>query len=160
MDGIRLYNLIQHWHRKELEVEQQKKKLHIIANNSIMERPRLSAERNRAFSMCPDVESESEDELSGDDSSPDEDRRVGFAPGDFPPDTLSPEVPQLTMGQVRQVLSSATGCPARDVQRVLINKRLKNGSIIKIALTDEFLSKFTLDPSCDQNSFLSINQVC
>lgn len=146
MDGIRLYNLIQHWHRKELEIEQQKKKLHLIANNSIMERPRLSAERNRAFSMCPDV-SESEDD-SGDED------RVGFPPGDdFP-------VPQLTMGQVRQVLSSATGCPESDVQRVLINKRLKNGSIIKIALTDEFLSKFTLDPSCDQNSFLSINQVC
>jgi len=157
MDGIRLYNLIQHWHRKELEVEQQKKKLHLIANNSIMERPRLSTERNRAFSMCPDVESESEDEMSESEES-----RVDFPPAAFPPDVpnFSPEVPQLTMGQVRQVLSSATGCPAGDVQRVLINKRLKNGSIIKIALTDEFLSKFTLDPSCDQNSFLSINQVC
>jgi len=141
MDGIRLYNLIQHWHRKEIEIEQQKQKLHLIAYNAIMEKPSSKSELDTPRARVGSVVEE-EDESDSEDSDLGE----------------NPE-PNLTMGQVRRVLSSATGCPVDDVSRVLINKRLKNGSVIKIALTDEFLSKFTLDPSSDQNSFLSINQV-
>jgi len=143
MDGIRLYNLIQHWHRKEIEIEQQKQKLHLIAYNAIMEKPSSESELDTPRARVGSVVEEDEDDS---DSDPDSD------PGEN-------HEPNLTMGQVRRVLSSATGCPVDDVSRVLINKRLKNGSVIKIALTDEFLSKFTLDPSSDQNSFLSINQV-
>ena len=142
MDGIRLYNLIQNWHRKETELAQQKQKLHMIAFNAIVDTSsEPSCIRGRVGSTCTRLaDSESEDE---------------------PDDQEGKELdqPKLTMGQVRKVLSSATGCQADGVSRVLINKRLKNGSVIKIALTDEFLSKFTLDPTCDHNSFLSINQV-
>jgi len=142
MDGIRLYNLIQHWHRKEIEIEQQKQKLHLIAYNAIMEKPSSESELDTPRARVGSVVEEEEDDSDSEDS-----------------DLCENPEPSLTMGQVRRVLSSATGCPVDDVSRVLINKRLKNGSVIKIALTDEFLSKFTLDPSSDQNSFLSINQV-
>lgn len=151
MDGIRLYNLIQHWHRKEIELEQQKQKLHMIAFNAIMDKSsEPNCIRNRVGSTCTRLtDSDSEDEPDDHHESKELDEI----------DDPENSPPQLTMGQVRQVLSSATGCPADDVSRVLINKRLKNGSVIKIALTDEFLSKFTLDPTSDHNSFLSINQV-
>ena len=142
MDGIRLYNLIQHWHRKEIEIEQQKQKLHLIAFNAIMDKPSSENELDTPRARVGSVVEEEEDDSDSEDS-----------------DLCENTEPSLTMGQVRRVLSSATGCPVDDVSRVLINKRLKNGSVIKIALTDEFLSKFTLDPSSDQNSFLSINQV-
>merc|ERR1711935_22173 len=142
MDGIRLCNLIQNWHRKEMELAQQKQKLHMIAFNAIVDKSsEPSCIRGRVGSTCNRLrDSESEDE-------PDDQERSEL------------DQPKLTMGQVRKVLSSATGCQADGVSRVLINKRLKNGSVIKVALTDEFLSKFTLDPTCDHNSFLSINQV-
>merc|ERR1712156_1403605 len=58
---------------------------------------------------------------------------------------------ELSISRIKNVLSSHTGLEPDNINRVLIDKKLKNGNIIKVVLTDEFLSNFTLDQNCDQS---------
>ena len=89
--------------------------------------------------------------MSDDSSSPSEntldlvdDRRNTILTPDLHPSELS-------ISRIKDVLSSHTGLEPDHINRVLIDKKLKNGNIIKVVLTDEFLSNFTLDQNCDQS---------
>ena len=140
-DGIRLWNQIQLWKKKEIQME--KRRTRFISYNFKDE-------------MDPDSESsspESPESLMIDDSSPsenmdDEDTSAVARNTILTPD-LHPS--ELSISRIKDVLSSHTGLEPDHINRVLIDKKLKNGNIIKVVLTDEFLSNFTLDQNCDQS---------
>ena len=144
-DGIRLWNQIQLWKKKEIQME--KRRTRFISYNFKDE-----------LLTDPDSESsspESPESLMSDDSSPSEnmDDDTSAVVHHNRNTILTPDLhpSELSISRIKDVLSSHTGLEPDDINRVLIDKKLKNGNIIKVVLTDEFLSNFTLDQNCDQS---------
>jgi len=140
-DGIRLWNQIQLWKKKEIQME--KRRTRFISYNFKDE-----------LVDSPDSES----------SSPDSDSSDGTTTTIVSQNTiLTPDLPsssELSISRIKDVLSSHTGLEKGDINRVLIDKKLQNGNIIKVVLTDEFLSNFTLDQNCDQSISAISHSIC
>ena len=141
-DGIRLWNQIQLWKKKEIQME--KRRTRFISYNFKDE-----------LLTDPDSESsspESPESLMSDDSSSPSENTLDLV-DDHRNTILTPDLhpSELSISRIKDVLSSHTGLEPDHINRVLIDKKLKNGNIIKVVLTDEFLSNFTLDQNCDQS---------
>lgn len=146
-DGIRLWNQIQLWKKKEIQME--KRRTRFISYNFKDE-----------LLTDPDSESsspESPESLMSDDSSSPSENTLDLVDDDTVAHhrntILTPDLhpSELSISRIKDVLSSHTGLEPDHINRVLIDKKLKNGNIIKVVLTDEFLSNFTLDQNCDQS---------
>jgi len=145
-DGIRLWNQIQLWKKKEIQME--KRRTRFISYNFKDETDpdsESSSPESPESLMSDDSSSPSENTLDMDD---DTSAVVHHRNTILTPD-LHPS--ELSISRIKDVLSSHTGLEPDHINRVLIDKKLKNGNIIKVVLTDEFLSNFTLDQNCDQS---------
>merc|ERR1712142_789960 len=141
-DGIRLWNQIQLWKKKEIQME--KRRTRFISYNFKDE-----------LVDSPDNESPSPD---SDSSSMDGTTTIVSQNTILTPDL--PSSGELSISRIKDVLSSHTGLEKGDINRVLIDKKLQNGNIIKVVLTDEFLSNFTLDQNCDQSISAISHSIC
>ena len=139
-DGIRLWNQIQLWKKKEIQME--KRRTRFISYNFKDELDSESSSPESPESLMNDDSSENMDDDTSAESA------VAHRNTILTPD-LHPS--ELSISRIKDVLSSHTGLEPDDINRVLIDKKLKNGNIIKVVLTDEFLSNFTLDQNCDQS---------
>jgi len=143
-DGIRLWNQIQLWKKKEIQME--KRRTRFISYNFKDETDpdsESSSPESPESLMSDDSSSPSENTLDMDESAVVHHRNTILTPD------LHPS--ELSISRIKDVLSSHTGLEPDHINRVLIDKKLKNGNIIKVVLTDEFLSNFTLDQNCDQS---------
>jgi len=139
-DGIRLWNQIQLWKKKEIQME--KRRTRFISYNFKDELDSESSSPESPESLMNDDSSENMDDDTSAESA------VAHRNTILTPD-LHPS--ELSISRIKDVLSSHTGLEPDDINRVLIDKKLKNGNVIKVVLTDEFLSNFTLDQNCDQS---------
>jgi len=161
-DGIRLWNQIQLWKKKEIQME--KRRTRFISYNfkdELLQDPDSeSSSPESPESLLSDDGSSPSDESSMD--SDDTSTAVVRSRNTILTPDLHPS--ELSISRIKDVLSSHTGLEPDDINRVLIDKKLKNGNIIKVVLTDEFLSNFTLDQNCDQSvssiSAISHKSIC
>ena len=133
IEGIRLYNQLQLWKKRELEMEMRKSRTRMISYNFIEE---VDEDGNVVFDeqSTPIVQSE------------------------LVPAGGTDAAQNLTIDNIKGVLSHATGLAPEDISRIFIDKKIPNGSSVKVVLTDEFLQHFTLDQNTDQ-TIAAISQV-